>query len=237
MRILSIDFDYLVATNIDTRALKFPDGGNENLPKEVQNLIWTMRYGENPEIAEIGILKNALQHIIKVAEENEGRYALMTANSHATLGAYLLQTVGKDTKPFEIVNVDFHSDLYNIGEELNCGNWANKVLEYTEKVKLFWIKREDSTSDEISALPYKDRVVVSDRIEDVRGKFDIIYLFRSDMWTPPHLDKEFEKLTEKLIKYANILFLDNLNDRYEEIMPAIEKYKSDLKELDKLNII
>ena len=39
MRILSIDFDYFVDTDMDTRLMYFPDG-NDSLPAKLNEFIW-----------------------------------------------------------------------------------------------------------------------------------------------------------------------------------------------------
>lgn len=232
-RILSLDWDYFVNTDADTRAFHFPDGGNENLPENVLDLCWSIRYADNPSIEEIGVRKKDIQHILKVVEGGKGQFTLFTSESHKTLGEYILplaKDFARSQKGLEIVNVDFHSDLYNKGEEVNCGNWANKILESIEGARLTWISREDSSSDELTVLPYRDRVTVTSDITSVKGSFDIIWLFRSGCWSPPHLDREFSRFAEKLSKDAHLLFCDTLKDRWVGIKEGAGEYEKQKRE-------
>ena len=47
MHILSIDWDYFVDIDAGYKSRYFPDGGNENIPEAIQNIIWQGRYAQS----------------------------------------------------------------------------------------------------------------------------------------------------------------------------------------------
>lgn len=55
MRVLSLDWDYFIDATADERFALFPDGGNENMPYGLQNIIWNGRYmsHNNPELKQL----------------------------------------------------------------------------------------------------------------------------------------------------------------------------------------
>ena len=93
----------------------------------------------------------------------------------------------------EVVNVDMHHDMFNNGDEVDCGNWATHILQDIENCKVTWIANPVSieaygTKPALEGNTYYDLSVLKDK------QFDLIFICRSDSWLPPHLDKEFEKL-------------------------------------------
>ena len=76
---LSIDWDYFIGASAKERMLLFPDGGNENLPAFVLDIIWASRYGGSVRLAEqhkdirkiegIGVLDKELQVLTEYIEK------------------------------------------------------------------------------------------------------------------------------------------------------------------------
>ena len=221
MKVLSIDWDYFMNCSIDDRAVLFPDGGNEHVGIAMSNFIWASRYADNEkELLKIKTRSWALDKLKKWIDTGDYIYRLSILDSHKHLGEFLLNEMLEKTtsESLEIVNIDHHSDLYNIGEDLNCGNWLNKVLDARPNAKLTWIRNEDSKVD---PLPdeYKNRVEISADLEAASGSFDVIYLCRSSIWSAPHLDKEFSAFVRFLSKRAcGILLRQELPGRYDDDM-------------------
>ena len=110
--------------------------------------------------------------------------------------------------------MDFHHDMYYYHDStnpVNCGNWVRELLKVRPNMKYYWIKREDSETtllggDEIpesSILPF-------DRLKEL--DFDYVYICRSDIWSPPHLDSKFDFISRMCSAYVRTETMDSLND-------------------------
>lgn len=235
MKVLSIDWDYFMNCSIDDRAMLFPDGGNEHVGIAMSNLIWATKYADNEkELLKIKTRVCALDKLKKWIDSGDYIYRLAVLDSHKHLGEFLLsEDMEKATSSsLEVVNIDHHSDLYDKGEAINCGNWLNRVLDARPHSRLTWIRNEDS---EVEALAdsYKDRVEITTDLEAASGSFDVIYLCRSSIWSAPHLDKEFSALARFLSKRAcGTLIRQELPGRYDDDMKSmIRETKSKRAEL------
>lgn len=198
MRILSIDFDYFIDTDIETRNELFPDGC-DNLDEKFLTRLWEEFYLEHPELENIGVIDsyNELAKHIKL-----GNYILnknlFVAYSHGDIYK-LLKDIPKE-EPIDIINVDFHHDYYHIfssDNELNCGNWVRRLFENRSDANITWCKRYDSDIRTLDGeFPHK--IINEDISSLLDKKYDIIFLCLSPEWTPPHLYKLFYNLTSKL---------------------------------------
>ena len=253
MRILSIDWDYFVNASYNERMELFPDTPNDKASTELSKIIWSSVYAgaktrhylyNTRDIEDIDANNSALKYISKLL--NNSDFVYLTEDSHKWLGDFLLNP---DTQEYfndlylddtslddlEIVNIDHHSDLYNIGIELNCGNWLNKVMEKYENTKVLWVANKDSRCDELENLAYQNRVSVSRNLKDVTGRFDMVYLCRSAQWSPPHLDRQYDEFDRKLRKQSLICLSDGfLPIRWDKNMQdTIEQhYKMNLTILE-----
>ena len=213
MRILSIDWDYFMNCSDEFRALNFPDGGNERIGSALSTWIWGSRYGFNPEIEKVKLLESDLDAVKKLLDYNKGCYYLITADSHKHLGEFILAPDMEKTFEKEdiyIANIDHHHDAYGIGDALNCGNWINKVVEKYPKTKIDWVGNCDSDKVELENV---SRV----SLDSLKEKdFDIVYLCRSGVWSPPHLDKQFGVLNRFANKRAaHTLFREEIPNRWD----------------------
>lgn len=213
MKILSIDWDYFINCSEDFRAVYFPDGGNEDIGLAMSTFVWTRRYAANRDIEQVKVLESDIDLIKKIVDKNKDRFYFICADSHKHLGEFLTDESMQEKlkgQELEIVNIDHHHDAYNIGEKLNCGNWVNKVLEMYPETKVKWIKNCDSQeteNDKIERISFKD-------IEN--ESFEIIYLCRSGIWSPPHLDKQFGVLNRFINKRAGVtLFREEIVNRWD----------------------
>lgn len=204
-KFLSIDWDYFIDASAVERALKFPDGGNENLPLDIQSIIWQIRYHDNPDILSIKV-HDHFSRIIKVL----AKFLMFTPRNpvdskHKVLASknishkYAYQFILDRTQPgehFEVYNIDFHHDMYYYSDScdpVNCGNWVRELLKERPGMQYYWVKREDSETSLLGGDEIPENIIVPfEKVEE--QDFDYVFMCRSDMWSPPHLDSKFEVL-------------------------------------------
>ena len=212
-RFLSIDWDFFIDATADDRALLFPDGGTENMPDSIKKYVWDSRYGD-PRLEEIEVDSDALKYIQKLCRTFCGKCFI--AESHKYAFDFIMDNTTPDER-FEVYNIDFHHDLYDFGyKRVNCGNWVAKLNDKRPHMKYVWVSRPDS---EIKA----DTLRMSfDAFKNRCGKdsselFDHLFLCRSDMWSPPHLDSYFRRLVRTLFsnQFAEVRYeqgIDKIRD-------------------------
>lgn len=239
-RILSLDWDYFVNATAKQRALLFPDGGNENISYTLQDFIWNSRYSSSPEIKDISlltedyhkvecILANFVRKYLYSNVANPHREILVTV-SHKWIYDFILQRTN-EREQFEVYNVDFHHDMYNLkteDQEVNCGNWVNCLREKRPNMKYFWIPREDSETEVLGGKKVPCKTKKLKNIEDFA--FDYVFICRSDCWSPPHLDSHFERLWKEIRRYMPIEIENRVSKcrSYAPLSYLEEQYKSEV---------
>lgn len=208
MRVLSLDWDYFIDATADERFALFPDGGNENMPQGLQNIIWNGRYmnHDNPELKQlkdIGIKQGELTTLYKLLKHMvvDGFTQVVIADSHRHAYDAITNMADQlDPSVIELYNVDYHHDCYFSHEEdrpVDCGNWVYKLIKkYGDDLIVSWIRQPDSD-------PWKDGELWEMKLTDLSDRlFDLVVLCRSGMWSPPHLDQHFISLAKRLRKIA-----------------------------------
>lgn len=177
-RILSIDFDYFLDTDLDTRNLKFPDGEDGMTDDKLVEL-WNYFYNKYPEIADIGVIKPFFNFCEDLSKLKRG--AVYFAESHREIARFF--PVIESEEHLEVVNIDFHHDNYAGGSQLDCSNWVRHLKEFKPNAHIKWIRREDSeTASLFGDFPYEHTEDLT-----IDGEFDYIFICFSPEWTPPHL--------------------------------------------------
>lgn len=202
-RFLSIDWDFFIGATDVQRALLFPDGGNENMPDSLKNYIWDSHY-RCPELSSIKV-SDDYKYLLKFCRDFSGK--CMISDSHKFAYDFIMENTTPREK-FNVYNIDFHHDLYNYrsgDEKVNCGNWATVLREERPNMVYNWVKCEDSdlmtTGGEKVDSYILDMWSFNDTFgKDISGSFDYLYLCRSAMWSPPHLDPKFVKAVKILMK-------------------------------------
>lgn len=193
-RFLSIDWDFFIDATSEERLYMFPDGGNENINTSLRDYIWDSRY-RIPELINIGVIREH-KTLLKICREFKGTSFIF--DSHKYMYDYVMDNTEPD-EVFEVYNIDFHHDLYHFktsNERVNCGNWGTILREDRPNMVFKWIRRDDSDIDSIGGVPV-DAEMMTFRMfniffrDGIAENFDYIYLCRSAMWSPPHLDKYF----------------------------------------------
>ena len=196
LRVLSIDFDYFQKISSADILADYPDG--VDLPTFLASTIWISHYA-NPRTKEILLGVEADHEGLKQIREilsnsKKTKKDVMMVQSHKLIYDFIMDNYnGGDYDSVEVVNVDMHHDMFNNGDEVDCGNWATHILQDIENCKVTWIANSISveaygTKPALEGNTYYDLSILKDK------QFDLIFICRSDSWLPPHLDKEFEKL-------------------------------------------
>jgi hypothetical protein len=197
-KILSIDWDYFIDASLDERSLYFPDGGNEELSMHIQNIIWVSRYmkiKDRKSLIDFEVRKKDITTLQHILLDNSEAITLI-ADSHKHIYEFIHELREKyGWGKIDITNIDYHHDLFDIGEGINCGNWFNHLINEGIVGNSTWIKHSDSdTSTMVGKIEEKTS------LKDIENEgFSAIFLCRSNMWSPPHLDAEFNKVVS-LIK-------------------------------------
>ena len=229
MKILSIDWDYFVKCSEEYRALFFPDGGNENIGIALATFIWGSRYAaadlRNKSIEDVKVDEVELDKLRKILDKNKDTFYLIIADSHKHLGEFILDESMKERlkdDKLTIVNIDHHHDAFGIGDTLNCGNWVNKVIEAYPDTEIKWVGHEDS-------CPTEDEHIQRISMQEADASdYEVIYVCRSSVWAPPHLDKEFSALCRFVSKRAGItIFRQELMPRWDNEFKKSFKREAD----------
>lgn len=238
--VLSIDWDYFIDATMAQRMELFPDGGNENLGMSLQNSIWSSRYMSG-ELVKIGIDKKALNFLKSVLSLTSPDCPMMVVDSHRHAYEFIVQSMEEDcVKHLNLVNVDFHHDVYDIGDhgrceftdlDIDCGNWMRFLMnDYDSSADTFsWVNRTDSDSCSIPDW-CNDRLRVIPLRDIKKYEWDAIFICRSGMWSPPHLDKEFNKAFKSLA-YRNCARVQTniFESRYPEVSRMTRQIKGILE--------
>ena len=188
LNILSIDWDYFINADSNERVMKFPDIPNENYPLFLQNTIWVSRYSNNPNILDISY--NPV--IWDIVQSFKSLPFVVICDSHKWIYSYINQLQMKQHKKDKInlLNIDFHSDYRLPKTELDCGNWLNYVMD-KYKGQYRWLGWNDSF---LQKLPKQLQFItdINSVLSDIKStKWDLVFVCRSSMWSPPHLDSVF----------------------------------------------
>lgn len=195
--ILSIDFDYFVDADIDTRDTLFPQGIDDSNESYLDQ--WEKCYRDYPKLLDIGVKHAELETLINFL------YAppYIPAVASPTHKDIYNMCTKRLCNGFEltVANVDFHHDMFDYAhseDEVNCGNWAKKLKEkYPREFQYEWLGALDSETRQLGggSIPMS-----SLSLEGLlnRYSYDTMFLCLSSAWTPPHLDTYFRTLLNLL---------------------------------------
>lgn len=210
VNLVSIDWDYLVDADSMKRLMSFPDGGE--ISPMLDRIIWATHYATDSSLADVGVLTSELDTIVEHLQGYSG--PMMVANSHRY--AYELFMDIADGQPMGLINIDFHHDVYNDNEGLDCGNWVARLFEDNPHPENYytWLGWPDSDapSDEpsyMSMVTSMDSLIWPDRIDGV-------FIARSNMWAPPHLDSEFSRMVTLVSNRNTITEPGIMESRYND---------------------
>jgi hypothetical protein len=152
---------------------------------------------------DLNINKKLIKHIKKIIDSQPYTTPALITESHIEIFDFILRFWDKNSD-VELVNIDFHHDMFNGNKTLDCGNWIQYIKQEINnndhELLLRWITREESLNvykiyNDSRMQRILDEKIISTDLSIIDNKgFDIIFLCRSDPWTPPHLDKHFSDL-------------------------------------------
>lgn len=231
LNVLSIDFDYFQIVDESTMVNHYPDGHDFN--SDLSSMIWSTHYAwdsSEKALMKVKVDKNNIGKVKTILKfGRDDCMANMIANSHVHM-IQLLEMLKDRADGFNIYNLDMHHDMFNTEVKngmvecegsLSCGNWAS----YAKKdygAKIIWIKNKLSNSLFPSELPDEQTLDIN-VLDGVR--FDAVFLCRSDIWLPPHLDGHFNKLKDYM-----------RNDLYESTYmdPQVEKPREIAEQVEEM---
>lgn len=219
---LSIDWDYFINASSLEREVYFPDG-REYEEDSICDFIWSTKYGflssnkqcdtdlkrgKHSPLLDIDVDYNKLRELRSLIDEiilrhsSDPEFYVRITESH--LDAFYF--VGPLTKPedtFKVVNIDYHHDLYAYDGSLNCGNWVKKLKEFRPNMIYEWVRRNDSETI-VEDLPEGFEYTITESWDSVFSKEFLdncagIFICKSSMWSPPHLDPYLVRLVTRVI--------------------------------------
>lgn len=235
LNILSIDWDYFFDATEDQRIFLFPDNPNELLPDHAKKRIWASYYAMSEEYAS-KVANKPLEKIkvdpliYKVVKAIKNPLAFAVSESHTRAYYYIKDLLSNELEDcVNLLNIDYHHDCGGHDEGLpnvHCGNWLKRLMDEVDGTYV-WLGRKDSDKCEnIRKLKF-----ISDynaaNIENTL--WDMVFICRSDMWSPPHLDKEFTKIFKPLAEtdFEECLYYaveDGIwEDRYPDVAELVEE--------------
>lgn len=244
MKVLSIDFDYFQDVTKDQLKL-YPDG--VDLPTYLTECTWGSHYASNgKELRQIGIRHDELEKVKEILKNQDPNIPVMIANSHVNIYDFIY-TYADGCANLDITHIDMHHDFINKSPKLDCGNWLSHIMQEfkpTCKTTVKWIANPISVDifglDDILAKR-KEFGEIEDTLDSIANtQYDMVFMCRSDTWTPPHLDSYFSELcdlitshfddvlTEKGITQPRTLFLKLETQMREAVQRINTPEKPDL---------
>lgn len=239
LTILSVDWDYFANVDSEYKAMCFPDGGEYS--PFLEKIIWTGKYNfcsssKFKNLADIGIREKEYNTLCELIKNNHW-YNYNIGMSHKSIVDYvegILKQVGSEIK-FRVVNIDFHHDMYDTNNlNLHCGNWVLELNDRGLLEEYIWVRNEDSDECKTKGRIKNYREIVDfNELEDM--EFHFLYICKSTLWSPPHLDKYFIDLCKSIpdssidfSKYSmfNNRYNDEFKNEVEENIKRMEQLKS-----------
>lgn len=212
MKILSVDFDFFQNTTKELIKFYYPDGAD--LGTKLSQIIWAARYDLSSEsknkIESVEIDDFLFGDIMVTLLSQNPEIPIMITESHVDIYDFVRSHVDKDIEDLQIVNVDFHHDVLNDNQRLDCGNWISHLKKLYPGMSVSWITRELSLDcyrlDDVDI----ENLGIEFNLDNIISlQFDAVFICRSDCWSPPHLDVEFTKLVFDCLDYYSNVHLNN----------------------------
>ena len=236
-KILSIDFDFFQAAT-RKQLLSYPDGIDLNT--KISEIVWSSHYiagRSNPEYSPVSVNINQklFTDMIDILQKQRDDIPAMAAQSHAAIYNFIYSVYEYfGNNNLTIFHIDMHHDIWNGNEKLDCGNWVKFIKRDFPNTDVHWITRKVS----MEMYNIEDEIIRQtgimfdfDKIKDI--EFDAVFLCRSDMWLPPHLDYYFDTMLNTCIDVFpdievsdDVLLPRNIEkiiDQEEQIRKEMEK--------------
>lgn len=236
--VLSIDWDFFIDATTFERAMLFPDNNTETIPQEIQDICWANRY-TNPKLIGITIDHLAIHTISRLFGSNTfNPIKIYVMDSHKYCYDFVKTILNAGISIKHLINIDYHHDCYYYSPySIHCGNWLYKLILEHPEIHYRWIKRlDDLENDELT--PCIELDLSTDLNEIFKFDWNFVFICKSSVWSPPHLDCDFSNLVNRAIKDHNsFIEQDVLNSRYTDTMKymaiiesnILKKFSNDMK--------
>lgn len=206
IRILNINFAYFQSTTKELIASLYPTIHTTN--KKYAENVWQTRY-ENAktrkELISVKINEEITfptrRALIKICQTSNPK--TYVATEQVDILPIIKENVpDKNIGNISIWNVDVLPGIssWRTNQPITYATWLSALKNEYPKLRTHWISNDLSEQ-----LINNYKQIPVDSIDNhisrlYHGTYDIIFICRNDLWTPPHLDKDFEKLLT-LVKY------------------------------------
>lgn len=214
MKVLSIDFDYFQKVSKETLE-RYPDGIDQ--PTEISEMIWGCRYSDEHSAADllkVSIINDEFEKMKDILKYQKTNIPVMIANSHKHIYDFIHSNTPVGNKLF-VANVDMHHDIFNDNDKVDCGNWL-RFIRQEYGANFMWICNPVSkdvygfTNEAVSGKKKTLSELLPESLDILsERKFDMVFLCRSDIWTPPHLDNKFTELCDVMKKHFDEIMIEN----------------------------
>lgn len=231
INVLSIDFDFFQKVTHEIIALHYPDGVDREIDEAM--MIWgeILLDKEKRKIIEsVKVNINEIRVLQEILSQQKSNTRAMICNSHINIFDFIKKNVPLN-RELNLINVDMHHDIYNDNKEcMDCGNWISYTKKEYEHFQLGWIANPISKSVYGFSEEECPENVVPTSLKAISGqRFDVIFLCRSDIWTPPHLDMYFIQLVNTMKGVFNSIIIEDGIDECrstDDIIRAVEETKN-----------
>lgn len=208
LRVLSIDFDFFQKVDQFTLTHCYPDG--HDLSTELSEIIWAGYYA-NPKAKEkldsVICDTKRLDELMRILK-TKPNIPTFICNSHKFAYHFITDHfIPDEHDSINIINIDMHHDCFNDNEELDCGNWINHIKKLCPKTTLTWITQP--VAIDMYAIDDMKSIIQTDFSKLKTFAFDILFICRSDIWLPPHLDTHFDQLLTLMTRITNNIVVEN----------------------------
>lgn len=200
--VLSIDFTYFQKATIE--ALRsYP----EDIDKEtyLSTLLWACHYLDAVQgvlTRSVSIMGEEFMRLERILQAQPKDCPVLIANSQVHVYNFIHAHIPTNHH-INLYNLDMYHDLLDGKTVLNCRNWVMRVFsEY--RMNFHWVANpvslelhgfdtEEKMQDSLSKVVMPNLKQLEEIYAGGRT-FDAIFLCRSDMQSPPHLDRYFAQL-------------------------------------------
>jgi hypothetical protein len=226
LKVLSIDFDFFQVVDLDT-LFHYPDG--HDFMTDFSKFIWANHYADPREdeiLRKVSVNQKLFAEIKDILISNaSAEKPVMIANSHKYIYDFIVDEMNtKKWRDLAVVNVDMHHDMFNDNEKLDCGNWVSHIYRKFPGTYISWIA--NPISNEAYGLGENLMQLVQTDFSSIRNQqFDMIFLCRSDIWTPPHLDSYFDELYHLILEHYWDIRVDRQVSKPRDLTEELEAQK------------
>ena len=205
--VLSIDWDFFINATEKERIRLFPCN---DMCYNIEDIFdeWEDMYEENEdELYDINIKEKEYNYIFHKLRElliGNSDTKVVIADSHKHIYKHI-KKIGKESgNDLNIINIDFHHDCYS-SDEVGCESWVYHLIQEQIITNIVWICDRTSGIDaEISDNDFEWET--SEEMESYLNEIvecSLVFICRSSIYSPPHLNGRFDKMVNMIKKYSN----------------------------------